>query len=102
MTESLVIAAILAVCAVIVWLRPQWISTLSETPQKNPELNWRAVRRIAAGGLALLAAAIAGGSWLLLGAGVDEATLTVLRIFVLFVGAIGIVAAVEGHKKPKA
>ena len=53
MTESLVIAAILAVCAVIVWLRPQWISTLSETPQKNPELNWRAVRRIAAGGLAL-------------------------------------------------
>ena len=45
MTESLVIAAILAICAVILWLRPQSISTLSGNPEENPELNWRAVRR---------------------------------------------------------
>ena len=51
MTESLVIAAILAICAVILWLRPQSISTLSGNPEENPELNWRAVRRIGAGGL---------------------------------------------------
>ena len=46
MTESLVIAAILAICAVILWLRPQSISTLSGNPEENPKLNWRAVRRI--------------------------------------------------------
>ena len=57
MTESLVIAAILAICAVILWLRPQSISTLSGNPEENPELNWRAVRRIGAGGLLLLAVA---------------------------------------------
>ena len=101
MTESLVIAAILAVCAVIVWLRPQWISTLSETPKKNPELNWRAVRRISAGGLAQLAAAIAGGSWLLIRADVEETTLTVVGIVVLFIGAITIVALVEQAKNRK-
>lgn len=101
MNESLVIAAVLALCAGIVWLRPQSISTLSETPKKNPELNWRAVRRIAAGGMALLAAAIAGGSWLLLRAGVAEATITAVRIVVLFVGAIGIIAAIEIRKHRK-
>ena len=58
MTESLVIAAILAICAVILWLRPQSISTLSGNPEENPELNWRAVRRIGAGGLLLLAVVI--------------------------------------------
>lgn len=42
MTESLVIAAILAICAVILWLRPQSISTLSGNPEENPEINWRA------------------------------------------------------------
>ena len=45
MTESLVIAAILAICAVILWLRPQSISTLSGNPEENPELNWRAASR---------------------------------------------------------
>lgn len=102
MNESLVIAAILALCAGIVWLRPQSISTLSETPKKNPEVNWCAVRRIAAGGMALLAAAIAGGSWLLVRAGAAEATITAVRIIVLFVGVVGIVAAVETHKNRNA
>lgn len=101
MNESLVIAAILAVCAVILWLRPQSLSTLSKTPKKNSELNRRAVRRISAGGMALLAATIAGGSWLLVEAGVAEATITVVRIVVLAVGAIGIIAAVELCKKRK-
>lgn len=101
MNESLVIAAILALCAAVVWLRPQSISTLSETPKKNPELNWRAVRRIAAGGTALLAAAIAGGSWLLLRIGVAEQTLATIRIAVLFAGVAGIIAAIENRKRRK-
>jgi len=101
MIEPLVIAAILAACSVILWLRPQSLTTLSETPQKNPELNWRAVRRISAGGTALLAAAIAGGSRLLVEAGATETTVTVVGIVVLFVGAIGIVAAVEIRKTPR-
>ena len=88
MTESLVIAAILAICAVILWLRPQSISTLSGNPEENPELNWRAVRRIGAGGLLLLAVVIGGGSWLLLRAGVEPQTITVLGILLLFIGAI--------------
>ena len=65
MTESLVIAAILAICAVILWLRPQSISTLSGNPEENPELNWRAVRRIGAGGLLLLAVVITAVSLIL-------------------------------------
>ena len=89
MTESLVIAAILAICAVILWLRPQSISTLSGNPEENPELNWRAVRRIGAGGL------------LLLRAGVEPQTITVLGILLLFIGAIGLTAAVELCKKRK-
>ena len=89
MTESLVIAAILAICAVILWLRPQSISTLSGNPEENPELNWRAVRRIGA------------GSWLLLRAGVEPQTITVLGILLLFIGAIGLTAAVELCKKRK-
>ena len=101
MTESLVIAGILFVCAAIVWLRPQSLSTLSETPRKNPEMNWQAIRRIAAGGTALLAAGIAGGSWLLTRAGVEETTLTILRIIFLFVGVIVIVALVEQAKNRK-
>ena len=87
MTESLVIAAILAICAVILWLRPQSISTLSGNPEENPEINWRAVRRIGAGGLLLLAVVIGGGSWLLLRAGVEPQTITVLGIPLLFIGA---------------
>ena len=100
MTESLVIAAIMAICAVILWLRPQSISTLSGNPEENPELNWRAVRRIGAGGL-LLAVVIGGGSWLLLRAGVEPQTITVLGILLLFIGAIGLTAAVELCKKRK-
>ena len=99
MTESLVIAAILAICAVILWLRPQSISTLSGNPEENPELN--AVRRIGAGGLLLLAVVIGGGSWLLLRAGVEPQTITVLGILLLFIGAIGLTAAVELCKKRK-
>ena len=89
MTESLVIAAILAICAVILWLRPQSISTLSGNPEENPEINWCAVRRIGAGGL------------LLLRAGVEPQTITVLGILLLFIGAIGLTAAVELCKKRK-
>lgn len=101
MNESLVIAAILAACAVILRLRPQVLSTLSKTPKRDSESVRHAVRRIAGGGMALLAAAIAGGSWLLARAGVAEATITVVRIFVLMVGAIGIIAAVEIRKNRK-
>ena len=100
MTESLVIAAILAICAVILWLRPQSISTLSGNPEENPEINWRAVRRIGAG-LLLLAVVIGGGSWLLLRASVEPQTITVLGILLLFIGAIGLTAAVELCKKRK-
>ena len=52
--------------------------------------------------MALLAAAIAGGSWLLVRAGAAEATITAVRIVVLFVGVVGIVAAVETHKNRNA
>jgi len=100
MLESLVIATVLAACAVLLGLRPQWISTLAKS-EKIPERNRCAVRRIEAGGMALLAAVIAGGSWLLVEAGVAEATLTAVRIVVLFCGSIGIVAAVEICKNRK-
>ena len=111
MTESLVIAAILAICAVILWLRPQSISTLSGNPEENPEINWRAVRRIGAGGLLLLSLymdkrmkreTLGGGDIkLLFRAGVEPQTITVLGILLLFIGAIGLTAAVELCKKRK-
>ena len=42
-----------------------------------------------------------GGSWLLLRAGVEPQTITVLGILLLFIGAIGLTAAVELCKKRK-
>ena len=44
---------------------------------------------------------IGGGSWLLLRAGVEPQTITVLGILLLFIGAIGLTAAVELCKKRK-
>ena len=49
----------------------------------------------------LLAVVIGGGSWLLLRAGVEPQTITVLGILLLFIGAIGLIAAVELCKKRK-
>ena len=49
----------------------------------------------------LLAVVIGGGSWLLLRAGVEPQTITVLGIPLLFIGAIGLTAAVELCKKRK-
>lgn len=100
MTESLVIAAILAICAVILAAAAVDLDAQRQ-PEENPELNWRAVRRIGAGGLLLLAVVIGGGSWLLLRAGVEPQTITVLGILLLFIGAIGLTAAVELCKKRK-
>ena len=81
--------------------RPQTLPTRSGNPPEHPEINWRAVRRIGAGGLLLLAVVIGGGSWLLLRAGVEPQTITVLGILLLFIGAIGLTAAVELCKKRK-
>ena len=47
------------------------------------------------------AVVIGGGSWLLLRAGVEPQTITVLGILLLFIGAIGLTAAVELCKKRK-
>ena len=51
--------------------------------------------------LLLLAVVIGGGIWLLLRAGVEPQTITVLGILLLFIGAIGLTAAVELCKKRK-
>ena len=59
------------------------------------------LRGIIPGGLLLLAVVIGGGSWLLLRAGVEPQTITVLGILLLFIGAIGLTAAVELCKKRK-
>ena len=65
-------------------------------PRREPVL-----RGIIPGGLLLLAVVIGGGSWLLLRAGVEPQTITVLGILLLFIGAIGLTAAVELCKKRK-
>ena len=60
MKESLVIAAILLLCGVIAWLRPQWIAAL----RKNPQVDPRNIRRIV-GGIPLLMALLIAGRALL-------------------------------------
>lgn len=70
-------------------------------PRREPRTELARVRRIGAGGLLLLAVVIGGGSWLLLRAGVEPQTITVLGILLLFIGAIGLTAAVELCKKRK-
>lgn len=96
MQTQVVISVLLLACAVFVYLRPQNISTLngySEEQLRNVDL--RKVRRTAGGGLAALAVTIGGGSWLLSRAGVDDATLTVVGIVVIFAGVVVIMARVE-------
>lgn len=102
MNESLVIAAILALCAGIVRLRPQSLSTLSETQKKSPETNLRAVRRIAAEGWRCWRRRSPAGAGCSCAPGAAEATITAVRIVVLFVGVVGIVAAVEIRKNRNA
>ena len=97
MKESLVIAAILFLCGVIAWLRPQWIAALRKNPQTDP----RIIRRIVGGIPLLMVLLIAGGSWLLQRAGCTDDQLAMLRIGVLFVGLITVISLVEHYKKRK-
>lgn len=96
MEAQIVISVLLLACAVFVYLRPQHISTLngySEEQLRNVDL--RKIRRIAGGGLVLLAVSVGGGSWFLSRAGVDDTVLTVLGIVVIFAGVVVIMARVE-------
>lgn len=95
MKESLVIAAILLLCGVIAWLRPQWIAALRKNPQTDP----RIIRRIVGGIPLLMALLIAGGSWLLEWSGYTDDHLAMLRIGVLFVGLVAVISLVEHYKK---
>lgn len=95
MKESLVIAAILLLCGVIAWLRPQWIAALRKNPQTDP----RIIRRIVGGIPLLMALLIAGGSWLLERSGYTDDHLAMLRIGVLFVGLVAVISLVEHYKK---
>ena len=102
MTESFVVAAILLVCTFIVYVRPQWISTLRHyTDEERRNIEMKRVRRTAGGGLAVLALLIGPGSWLLARGGVPETTIAVVRMVVLFAGVIAIAARVEmfNHNK---
>lgn len=95
MKESLVIAAILLLCGVIAWLRPQWIAALRKNPQTDP----RIIRRIVGGIPLLMALLIAGGSWLLERSGYTDDQLSILRIGVLFIGLVAVISLVEHYKK---
>lgn len=102
MTESVIMSAILLVCALVVYVRPQWIATFrhySDKERRNIEM--KRVRRTAGGGLLALALSIGLGSWALAEASVAETTIVVLRMVILFAGVIAIVARVEtfNHNK---
>lgn len=102
MTESVVISALLLVCAAVVYVRPQWISTFRHySDEKRRNIEMKRVQRTAGGGLSALALSIGLGSWALAEAGVAEAMIVVLRMVVLFAGVLAIVARVEtlNHNK---
>lgn len=101
-TESIVEFAILLVCAVVVYVRPQWISTIRHySDEKRRNIEMKRVRHTAGGGLLVLALSIGPGSWALAEAGVSETTIVVLRAIVLFIGAFAIVAYVETFNQNK-
>lgn len=102
MTESVVMSALLLVCAVVVYVRPQWISTFRHySDEKRRNIEMKRVRHAAGGGLLVLALSIGLGSWALAETGVAEATIVVLRMVVLFAGVLAIAARVEtfNHNK---
>ena len=102
MTESIVMSAILLVCALVVYVRPQWISTFRHyTDAERRNIEMKRVRRTAGGGLLGLALLTGLGIRLLVWGGVAETTIVVLRMAVLFAGVIAIVARVEtfNHNK---
>lgn len=102
MTESLIIALVLLLCGAVAYLRPQTRSTMrGKSPRRNPDIDWRAVRRTGGAGMMLLGVVIGGGSWLLVQAGTSGETLAAVRLGALFVGAIAVIAAVETRKNRK-
>ena len=102
MEVQVIISAFLLLGGILAYFRPQNISTLngySEEKLRNVDL--QKVRRTAGGGMVLLAALLGGGSWALSKAGVDETTLTVVGIILVFVGVITIIAKVETYNHNK-
>ncbi len=81
------ISGLLLLAAILVWLRPQSVSTLSHySKERLTQVDLRRVRRTGTFGLVALALLIGPGNWLLYRAGVDAMTLTVLSWIVLFAG----------------
>ncbi len=96
------ISGLLLLAAILLWLRPQWASTLSRySKEQLARVDLRRVRRTETFGLVALALLVGPGSYLLHRAGVDAATLTVISWFVLFAGAIAIAARIETFNKNK-
>lgn len=96
------ISGLLLSAAILVWLRPQSVSTLSHySKEQLARVDLRRVRRTGTFGLAALALLIGPGSWLLHRAGVDATTTTVISWIVLFAGAIAIAARIETFNKNK-
>ncbi|MCM1150856.1 MAG: hypothetical protein NC209_07850 [Alistipes sp.] len=96
MDTSYFASLLLLACAGVVYLRPQWISTLRRyTDAERRNIEMRRVRRTAAGGLLALALLIGPGSRGLAWLGVSETTLTVLRIILVTIGVIVIMTRIE-------
>jgi len=96
------ISGLLFLAAILVWLRPQSVSTLSRySKEQLARVDLRRVRRTGTFGLVALALLIGPGNWLLHRAGVDAATLTVVSWIVLFAGAIAIAARIETFNRNK-
>lgn len=102
MEAQIGIAILLLIGGVIAYVRPQWISTLNGLPpEKLRHVDLPKVRREAGGGLTLLAILIGTGSWALAKAGVEQMVISVIRIILIFVGAIVIMVRVERHNHNK-
>ncbi len=96
------IAGLLLLAAILVWLRPQSVSTLNHySKEQLARVDLRRVRRTGSCGLVALALLVGPGSWLLHRAGVNATTLTVISWIVLFAGAIVIAARIESFNKNK-